>query len=112
MKKEHAQEVQDATVYRVQQHGPYKVFKVSKLVIDVEVEVYYVTYDEKGEQEPFCDCPGFVRQKFAKDKHKHVRVVADYVKRGRPRYADYKFRGTGANTKIRFVGQLEEDSHE
>jgi len=108
MKKEHAKEVQDATVYRVQQHGPYKVFKVSKLVIDVEVEVYYVTYDEKGGQEPFCDCPGFVRQKFDKAKHKHVRVVADYVKRGRPKYADYKFRGAGANTKISFVGASDE----
>ena len=99
---------QEATVYRVERDlGPHgSVYRVAKRTLDVEVDVYHVTYKEalNGDAEVWCDCPGFRRQKFAKEKHKHVRAVKDYLKRGKPDYADYAFRGVGKHTKIRFIG--------
>jgi len=99
---------QEATVYRVQQDFDKKfhTYRVTKLVIDEPVETYHVTLKvapEGAGEEIFCDCPGFLRQKFEPSRHKHVRVVKDFVSRGSPKYADYRFVGAGRNTKIRFI---------
>lgn len=106
-KQKHTRRTQEATVYRVEQDfgGRSEVYRLSKRTLDVEVEVYHVTIAEKGD---WCTCPGFARQKFDKTKHKHVRAVQDYIKRGSPKHADYRFIGAGANTKIRFVGASDE----
>lgn len=103
MDKLTAKELQAATTYRVEKDlaKGFDIYRVSKRVLDEEVEFYHVTLKEGAE--PFCDCPGFVRQKFDRNKHKHVRVVRDYISRGSPTWCDYKFKGAGKDTKIRFL---------
>jgi len=100
-------EIQDSTIYRVQRDlGQMGIFRVSKRIMDVDVESYHVTLKENTPV--FCDCPGFVRQKFNPEKHKHIRVVKDYLARGAPAWADYRFRGAGKDTKIRFLESSDE----
>lgn len=105
-RQQRVRETQEMTIYRVQKDfgRGSDVYRVTKLVIGVPTDVYHVTHPHIGvNREPFCDCPGFIRQKFDKDRHKHVRIVRDYISRGEPTYADYRFIGAGKSTKIRFL---------
>jgi len=108
MDKLTAKELQAVTRYRVQKDFArgFDIYRVSKMVMDVETEYYHVTL--KDNAEPFCDCPGFIRQKFDLSKHKHVRVVRDYISRGSPTWCDYRFKGAGKETKIRFLESSDE----
>lgn len=101
VKQKNVRRTQEATVYRVQKDFGGAAYRVSKRTIDVELEAYHVTFNKADE--PWCDCPGFFRQKFAKERHKHVRAVRDYIARGEPDYADYRFTGFGKNTKVRHI---------
>ena len=100
-KQKQIRRTQEATIYRVQKDFGGSAYRVSKRVIDVEMEVYHVSFTNAGD--PWCDCPGFHRQLFAKEKHKHVRAVRDYIARGKPDYADYQFTGVGKHTKIKHI---------
>jgi len=51
-------------------------------------EKYMVTLvDGKA---PFCDCLGFMRQTYAKEDHKHIKLAARWVADGCPEHAQYK----------------------
>ena len=97
---------QEATVYRVQEDfgRGSGVYRIAKRTIDVEVEVYHV---QIGKDTVWCDCPGFRRQKFDVEQHKHIRAARDYISRGSPEYIDYRFLGAGKNTQIKFVRSKE-----
>jgi len=111
MNKEEKQQVQDATVYRIEKaFGKVKgVYRVSKRVIDEEVNAYHVTVKPSNNEsvplDLWCDCPGFRRQKFPQIEHKHVRMALHYQSIGEPVHADYKFTGTGRNTIIQYNGR-------
>lgn len=112
-KQKHDRRRQEATVYRVEEDFGKRsgIYRLSKRTLDVELDVYHVTYKPAtGDDEAhiWCDCPGFKRQKFAHDRHKHVRAVKDFIKRGSPKHAEYRFIGAGKNTKIKFVRKVDE----
>jgi hypothetical protein len=55
-------------------------FEVSKFAGDREPDVYDVTISVMGQL--WCNCQGFRRQKYAKNLHKHVRMVELWRERG------------------------------
>jgi len=106
MNKEERHERELATRYRVTQDFGKRsgVYRVSKVIWDVEVEVYHVQLDlDRNPTIMWCDCMGFRGQKFPHIEHKHVRLVADYQRRCEPTWAEYMLEGTGRNTTITFT---------
>lgn len=99
-RQKHLRHTQEVTFYRVQEDLGGRAYRVVKRVMDVETDIYHVTIKD---DDIWCDCPGFRRQKFALERHKHIRVVRDYIKRGCPTWAEYNFRGSGKTTKIKFA---------
>lgn len=84
------------------------VYRIAKMRIGVELDVYRVTIKFKGgklrDEDVWCDCPGFRQQNFDKIKHKHILLVLDYVlDRSVPESATYTIIGTGKNAKIKFL---------
>ena len=84
------------------------VYRISKMRIGVELDVYHVTIKFKGgmlcDEDVWCDCPGFRQQNFDKIMHKHILLVLDYVEaRDTPESATYTIIGTGKKAKIKFL---------
>ncbi len=84
------------------------VYRIVKLRIGVELDMYHVTIHFRGgkllDKDVWCDCPGFRRQNFDKVEHKHILLVLDYIlDRGSPESATYTIVGTGKNAKIKFL---------
>ena len=106
MKKEERLERELATHYRVCVNfgKGSNVYRVSKVVWDVEVEIYHVQLNlNRMPPIVWCDCMGFRGQKFPHIEHKHIRLVIDYQKRGEPQWAEYMLKGTGRKTTIKFT---------
>lgn len=65
--------------------SPFGEFQIRKLIYGgVVKEIYNVKYGEDVNGEVtkcFCDCQGFLRQKYPKPLHKHILLVKDFLKR-------------------------------
>lgn len=96
----------EMTAYRALWDYGGRAVRIEKRVLDHATDVYHVT-QPKDEENIWCDCPGMKRQKYPRLQHKHVRVALDFVRRsqGQPEdfWAEYRFKGAGKNTKIRFL---------
>lgn len=53
-----------------------------------------------------CSCLGFHRQRYNRWEHKHVKVIQDFVRRGKPVGAQYRINGSGRTATIEFIGQM------
>lgn len=93
-------EVLSYTTYTIFRTGvkTRHTYQLTKMVMGVELEEYWV--ELKNDGGVFCNCPGFLRQKFPAKEHKHVKIALDYRERGEPEDALYRIHGTGANAKI------------
>lgn len=101
-----AQQRQEMTTYTIWRTGGPNDhrFQINKLVIGVETgDSYWV--ELKPGKDPFCNCPGFIRQTYAKEKHKHVALARDYVSRGEPDKALYKIHGAGKDYQLEYMGE-------
>ena len=102
-------ERRELTTYVVEKDFGKKsdVYRITKMVIGVEVDSYHCTVKLRNGQlhdkDIWCDCPGFRRQNFAKIEHKHIMLVLNYMERGEPTSATYTIVGTGKNAKIRYM---------
>lgn len=82
---------------------PYKSphYEVAKFGDDAEPEgVYDVILPGSGRHSLYCNCPGFWRQKAAKEEHKHIRLVKLFVELGEPAGAVFEIDPTGSPTMI------------
>ncbi len=96
------------TTYRVQKAFGKKsnVYQIEKVVCDTVLDTYHATVNpinHAGVGTLWCDCPGFRRQNYAKDKHKHVILVMDFQSRGEPVGATYTIEGTGQRAVIKYL---------
>jgi hypothetical protein len=102
-KAEEQELAREVTIYRIQEDFGKNsgTYRIDKVVACVEMDTYHVQL--KPEKDPWCDCMGFRRQNFEKDKHKHVVLARDYVSRGKPEWAEYTIKGTGHMAQIEFI---------
>lgn len=103
-------ERRELTTYVVEKDFGKKsnVYKITKMVIGVEVDSYHCTVKLTPtgriiDDNIWCDCPGFRRQNFAKIEHKHIMLVLNYMERGEPTSVTYTIVGTGKTAKIRYM---------
>ena len=82
----------EATTYVVSQQtlGITGFYYIQKLMNEEKTDLYRVTKFESTEKKMWCDCPGFVIQKYAKIDHKHIQMVMAYQKLGSPASVIYK----------------------
>lgn len=69
-------------------------FTITKTLRGAFCEEYQVQLteriDDEGNRIVWCNCPGFLMQKYAKVDHKHVKLAIDFVDRGEMPNAVYK----------------------
>ena len=78
-----------------------KYFTITKKYRNAIKETYEVELDPDDEDRVWCNCPGFIMQKYPKPLHKHVMLAKDYVARGRPLVAVYKLQAK--TNKVIFI---------
>lgn len=101
------EELAESAVYKIQRimqkaRGADR-YQIDKCLMDISVEKYWVVIERTGKV--FCDCPGFLRQRFPDREHKHVKIALDYRERGEPEDAKYRIYGAGANNTIEYIQQ-------
>ncbi len=81
----------EATIYVVcqQTFGISGNYYIHKLVDDESKDTYSVTLHDNNKG-MFCNCPGFVIQKYAKIDHKHIQMVLAYKAAGEPSSVSYR----------------------
>jgi len=107
-KAERERDRRELTLYVIEKaFGKVKgVYRISKQVLDHEVDAYHVTVKLEGDDttvQLWCDCQGFRRQKFPQLEHKHIRIALHYQSIGEPTKAIYRLKGVGQATKVQFI---------
>ncbi len=96
-------EKRECITYRIRKDfGPKSnVYSIGKIICEIEVDCYHVTLGTPDAL--WCDCPGFRRQTYDKQQHKHVVLAFDFRERGEPEGAVYTIEGTGRTAKVIFL---------